>query len=339
MKKTVTKVVTIIITTSIFVLALITAKVLLQPKTHDGILQAKCLYDQPEDSLDVVFLGSSHVHCDINTALLWKEYGIASYDYSAAEQPLWITYYYIKELLKTQSPRVLVLDTYAPVRYKDDYQYRWLNDNLCGVKMSYYKFNMLEAACEKDEWKNYFPSFANYHTRFRELGMKDIEALLETSAKRASFKGFTPYYSTAVQERPENIVASGDGITPKSEEYLRKIIKLCLEENIELVLIATPYCYSSEDLRGFEDISELAEEGGIAFVDFNRCIDEMSIDYATDFYDWSHLNFDGSCKFTSYLADTVLKNYDIPDHRKDSKWSSWDEHVLLIESGIAYDPE
>ena len=96
---------------------------ILQIKSDHGINQNRGLYFQSEDSIDAVFLGTSHIHCNVNTALLWEEYGIAAYDYSGAEQPLWMTYYYLKEFYKYQDPKVVVLDLYAPARFKEDYQY------------------------------------------------------------------------------------------------------------------------------------------------------------------------------------------------------------------------
>ena len=86
---------------------------LLCVKSQDGIDQARAFYHQPENSIDVVFLGSSHIHCNINTAYLWTEYGIAAYDYSAAEQPLWMTYYWLREFCKTQKPKLVVVDVFG----------------------------------------------------------------------------------------------------------------------------------------------------------------------------------------------------------------------------------
>ena len=57
---------------------------ILQIKSDHGINQNRGLYFQSEDSIDAVFLGTSHIHCNVNTALLWEEYGIAAYDYSGA---------------------------------------------------------------------------------------------------------------------------------------------------------------------------------------------------------------------------------------------------------------
>jgi hypothetical protein len=72
-------------------ISLTAAEKILNFKTTHGIAQSRAMYAQPEKTIDVAFIGSSHVHCDINTALLWERYGIAGYDYSAGEQPLWIT--------------------------------------------------------------------------------------------------------------------------------------------------------------------------------------------------------------------------------------------------------
>ncbi len=66
-----------------------------------------------EDSLDILVLGSSHAYVDINPAVLWSEYGIAAYDLCGSNQPMWNTYYYLKEALKTQTPKVVVLEAYC----------------------------------------------------------------------------------------------------------------------------------------------------------------------------------------------------------------------------------
>ena len=58
-------------------------------KSPHGVDQTRYLYVQPKNKIDVLFLGSSHVHCNVNTQLLWDEYGMAAYLMTGAEQPLW----------------------------------------------------------------------------------------------------------------------------------------------------------------------------------------------------------------------------------------------------------
>lgn len=296
-------------------------------KTEHGIMQARAMYDQPKDSIDVVFMGSSHIHCDINTAMLWEQYGMAAYDYSAAEQPLWTTYYYLKEICKYQKPKLIVLDLYSPARFKDDYQYEWLNDNLMGVRFGINKLQMLYVSCEPQYYADYFPSISRYHSRFLSYDSKDKEYLFSKKEERAVFKGYTPYFIEDPQLEPELSQPYSGGITIKSEQYLKKIIEFVKQNDIELFLIVSPYITTDEDELVYNRVHEIAGNYGLEFNSTNYLYDEMELDFEKDFNDESHLNYIGSCKFTEYLGNEIKKKYDIPDRRGLEKWKSWDLHV------------
>ncbi len=302
-------------------------------KSSNGIIQARAMYYQPRNTIDVVMLGSSHIHCDINTAMLWKDYGIAAYDYSAAEQPLWETYYYLKEICKYQDPKVVVLDLYSPARFKDDYQYYWLNDNLSGMRFSLNKLEMLSASSEPELFERYFPSFVTYHSRYSDLSIEDVNAMLHMD-RLATFKGYTPYMGVDVQEEPDLEEENSGGITLKSEIYLSKIIDYTRENNINLFLIVTPYITNDDDEMVYNRIREIAEEKDIDFNSTNYDYDMMGIDFKEDFCDDSHLNYRGSCKFTEYLADELLSLYDIPDRRGCEGYDSWDISAQIVDDYV-----
>ena len=69
-------------------------------------------YDVKKDSLDVLFLGSSHLYYGVQPNVLWREYGIAAYDMGSAEQTVASSYFLLKEALAYQKPEVVVLETY-----------------------------------------------------------------------------------------------------------------------------------------------------------------------------------------------------------------------------------
>lgn len=322
------KYVTVIFFIVLTIISLQCVDKLLCVKTAHGIQQARDMYIQPKNSIDVVFMGSSHIHCDVNTAVLWEDYGIAAYDYSAAEQPLWITYYYLEEICKYQTPELVVLDLYSPARFKDDYQYKWLRDNLLGVRFSINKLKMLYASCEPEYYFDYFPNFAAYHYRYPTSA--DIEYLFASKEDRASFKGYTPYYIESPQSEPELVEDRSGGITIKSEQYLQKIIEFTQDKDIELYLIVSPYITTSDDELVYNRVKEIAGNYGLEFNSTNYSYDEMDLDFDTDFNDDSHLNYRGSCKYTKYLGAKIKENYDIPDRRGLEKWESWDRHVKEI---------
>lgn len=307
---------------------------LLSIKTAHGICQARDMYAQPADTVDVVFLGSSHIHCDVNTALLWRDYGIAAYDYSAAEQPLWITYYYLQEICRYQKPKLVVLDLYGPARFKDDYQYTWLTENLNGFRFSINKMNMLRASCEPAKFFEYFPSLVTYHMRYTEVSKEDWEYLFSSQNDRAAFKGFTPYFKKTPQIEPTLGDDHQGGLTNKSRDYLNKIIQYCDDNGIDLFLTVTPYITTYQDELVYNQVHDIANSYGIKFDSTNYSYSIMDIDFENDFYDESHLNYYGSCKFTKYIADSIKNAYDIPDRRGQLEWESWDRNVGWINKEV-----
>ena len=306
----------------------------LRVKSGHGINQLEGLYWQPEHSIDVMRMGSSHIHCNVNTALLWEEDGIAAYDYSGAQQPLWMTYYYLKELYKYQTPQVIVLDLYSPARYKEDYQYDWISENILGMRFSVNKLGMMAASVEKSRFFQYFPSFSIYHSRYDDLERDDFNNFFWNSREKEDFKGYTPYWQRTPQTKPEISETEKGGLTEKSEKYLRRIISYTKKKGSKLVLMAAPYVLTAEDKLTYNQIEEIAEAEGITFVDFNEYYDEMGLDFTRDFNDDSHLNYWGGCKFSDYLGEFLTARFEVTDRRGQEGYESWDDHVMLIAEEV-----
>ncbi|MCR5789282.1 MAG: hypothetical protein K6G83_05265 [Lachnospiraceae bacterium] len=302
----------------------------LRVRTMHGSSQAEALYYQPKDTIDVVMLGSSHVHCDINTGLLFQEYGIAAYDYSAAEQPLWCTYYYLKEICKTQKPKLIVLELYSPARFKDDHQYGWLNENLCGMRFSLNKLQMLFDSCERERLSEFFPSFFVYHSRYSELTRGDMLYPLTIAKEKRAFKGFTPFFGQSVQERPPVNKEEKGGLTAKSELYLEKIIEYTKENEIPLFLLVSPYIMTWEDQMTYNRIEEIAAANELFYRNANDDYDMMALDFSSDFNEESHLNYQGACKYSRYLGYMLKLLYELPDRRTEPGYESWAEDYERI---------
>ncbi|MCR4922705.1 MAG: hypothetical protein K5931_01720 [Lachnospiraceae bacterium] len=314
----------------IFVIIMYFTDRVLAYKNMHGTWQARAMYMQPRETIDVVMLGSSHIHCDINTALLWRDYGIASYDYSAAEQPLWITYYYLREFCKYQSPKLVVLDLYAPARYEDNFNKIWLMDNISGVRLSLNKIQMMLDTCTWEEFDRHLFSFFGYHSRYDELTKEDFDYMIP-SVHEADFKGYTPFYNVMEDMAPHFGEVEKGNLAPKSEIYLRKIVEYTKENDIKLFLVVNPYPATAEENKIYKRIEELALELEVPFKNANEDSELMGLDFNKDYNDKSHLNYSGSCKYSAYLGSFIKSNYDIPDKRGNPDYVSWDNNVKLIE--------
>ena len=133
---------------------------ILRFKSPDGIDQMHAFYENEENTVDVLFLGSSHMYTNVNTGMLWSDYGIAAYDLGGADQPFWNTYYFMTEALKTQKPKVIVAEIYSATVQKTHFQGVWTIENLFGMN---FNPNFIESAKESiaEDWhSDYINRFA-----------------------------------------------------------------------------------------------------------------------------------------------------------------------------------
>ena len=338
------KIIATILSIVVLAVALWGADFVLKDRTDHGVKQCLAMYEQPKDSVDVVMLGSSHVHYGVNTAKLWEEYGISAFDFSSAEQPLWISYYYLKEMCKTQKPKVVVLDFFTPAAFQDEYKYKYthLAESMNGFKFGVNKLKMMWASFdgEKENWNKYFPGFFGYHDRYDALKDEDIEDL---KYDYENFKGYTPYFQMNPVSTPS--INPGEVLAPsdKSIEYLQKIVDYTKANGIELYLTIVPYHVNveqvmdqtqAEDLRYNWLVQYVAQqnEAGNTHVYFDYTMQhywDIGIDFESgqDTYDGSHLNYYGATKFAHYLGAQLRNLYGeevLPDHRGDEYYKSWD---------------
>ena len=297
-------------------------------KQEDGIVPMELFYEQEPGSIDVMFYGSSHTYSDINPAVLWDQEGISSYDLAGSLQPLWNTYYYMKESLKYQTPKVMVVELVRAIESRDYIEEARTVTNTFGMKFSKDKMEAIRVSTP-DNLIPYVLGYPVYHSRYTELSRADFAAYRGDPHGKAS-KGYYPLYVTKSYDSMADMsgVTESSDLAPKSEGYLRKIIAMAKEEDIPLVFMISPYqgIIESEQMI-FNRCGEIAAEEGIPFLDFNRMYDELGLDPQTDMAEASHLNYRGTGKLSRYLAEWLASNYDLADHRGDETYASWEENA------------
>lgn len=262
-------------------------------KYYDGPSQVAAFYQQPENTVDVLNMGSSRIFMNVNPAVLWETYGIASFDLCAGAQPLWNTYYFLEEALKTQSPRVIVLDTYFAC-LAEEYSNEVPRDikSLFPLKLSLTKLRALQASIPTERLGPMGMEFFQYHGRYQELDRNDftntqVEYLFapDNPDILSSWKGYVCNFALTPFEKRTDKVAKTECVElyPKVEEYLRKIIELAQSKNIDVLLVQAPFPDNQHDCPEImNSVARLAAEYGVPFVDFDAsCRDQM--DYSTDF--------------------------------------------------------
>lgn len=231
--------------TIIFVLLFLYIQELLRDKWAEGeynvSTKVKGFYAEEENTLDVVFVGSSQMYADMAPAVLFHEYGITSYDFCANEQPMWISYYYIKEALKHQNPKVIVLDVFTV--YGEDYEDEGVTHiNLDDLPLSLNKLAAIrDSVPEGLRYSYYFP-LAKYHNTWTDF--YEGKAELAFYHEKDPYKGYSPFVFAADYEAGAKAEVvnqtEAEPIPDRAKTWLLKIIALCEEEEVPLVLIKTP---------------------------------------------------------------------------------------------------
>lgn len=311
-------------------------------KRSDGIYQMMKFYDEAPNSLDVIFLGSSHMFVNANTSVLWDEYGIASYDLGGSVQPYWNTYHYLVEAFKYQNPKVVVFDVFTAADVDEEYfSYENVIKNTYGLRFSANKIDAIKASVKEGDRDCYYYEYPTFHRRYLEdIDKKDfIFDFDDDYYMQNCWKGETLMYGANSMPRPEDSVIYNDTIgtlTEKNEKYLRKIIDLCKEKETPLVLVLNPYYVLEYQMPFFNRVKAIAEETGTEYVNFNLMYDEIGVDFDNDFIDACHMKYSGSAKFTRFLAENVLSDYEIIDKRGNKEYKSYDEMVDMYKKVTSY---
>ena len=259
------------------------------------------LMAEPSDTVDVVILGDSESFTFISPMHLWKNSGIASYIGGQSGQRIMETYYGLKRILKSQSPKLLILETNTMF-------------NCVGF--------MSEINCIAHEVGYYYFPVLKYHSMWKNMveEVPDIPAHYNGFEIRSDIDPYTGGEYMHETEQTEEMSGFVD-------YYMDGIMRLCDEHDIEILLVTAPsplnHTYEKHNA-----LVEYADENDLPYIDLNMMNDELGIDWQTDTLDkGDHLNMNGVLKTSAYLEQYLNENYELEDHRGEEDYREWDERA------------
>lgn len=293
---------------------LIPLTAIVTPKQHDfGSVWGHYL-QEPEDSLDVMFFGSSIVYCDVVPAVYWRASGLTSFVNAGPEQTMPITLEYVRESLKTQSPDVIFVECTGAAFP------RYLNHTKTNIGQMPWGLPRLRATFTAAEPKLIggllFPLLF-YHDRWTELSEDDFRPC-----------GTDPLagYTWLSEYREGDLTCTPLTVDPedwkRNTDALEKICALCRREGIELVLFRAPVKRLSD--ADWEALcSQFSGREGVRLLDCVEHLPEIGA-VPTDCYDTMHYNGAGAEKYSAFLGRWTLENLSVTAARSrdDALWQS-----------------
>ncbi|NLJ41841.1 MAG: SGNH/GDSL hydrolase family protein [Clostridiales bacterium] len=301
---------------------------LLMPKYVSAIVEGSLIeeYYREETSHDVIFVGDCEVYENISPIALWDNYGITSFIRGGAQQLIWQSYYLLEETFKYEKPEVAVFNILA-MQYDEPQSEAYNRLNLDGMRMSKEKIKSINASMMEDEHlAEYLFPLLRYHSRWNELSWEDFKYIFNKD--KISHNGY--YMRVDIQPvktipKPKKLPSYEFG--EKAWEYLNRMVELCKENDVQLVLIKAPSIYPHWYDEWDAQIKEYSEEHDLLYINLLQKADEVGIDYNTDTYNGGlHLNISGAEKVAVYLGNILKETYGLKDHRDEPELSSvWQE--------------
>ena len=309
----------------------------------------RSFYKMKKDTVDVLFLGSSTAVNAFIPQEIYNEYGIRSYNLGSEQQSLFLSYYWLKEALRTQSPSVVVLDTRFIYNVHPDYP---INTSegltrkcLDPMHWSSVKMEAVHEICRLDPEQSelsYYLTNLRFHSRWTDIDisdfdMSDLDAPLKGYGPiivlgKDTYKPYVPQNTGAWMEYPERMM-----------EYLQKITDLCKAEGIDLMLVSLPGNEMDEAADNVH--TAFARENGIRY--YNLCSKAYfeEIDAEPPGEDIvGHANVQGAVKISRFIGRLLRNVYHVQaaeDEQYESTREFYDEvkksaDLLMIKDPVRY---
>ncbi len=322
----------IIIFAVVFIIISYLLTQILTPKFTTGKYRATTtvanFYEEPKNTLDVLYFGTSAVAHGISPLKVWDEFGIASYSLATEHQPPIMSYYLLKESLRFQEPKVIFLECnefFIDIDY--DNRVHFLRKVLDYMPLSKIKIQAVSEIVRNSENQTFLKHFyplITYHDRWEYLQKKDFQKV----TTKNSLKGVDVCYEIFPCELPADFMQPGENDKIELDEtgmsYLERIVQLCKTQNINLVLIAMPRKLWTNSKS--EAIYKVANEFDLTFIDYNLVENSSKIGFDSnkDFYDdGGHLNAYGAEKISMSIGAFLMKKFEITDRRNDPNYIKW----------------
>lgn len=331
---------------------------------------ARCMmheFYENRENIDRLYLGSSHVFCDIDPVILDGINMENNFNLATSMQQLNTSYF----LLREADGRNEIDRVYLDLAYQctsagpgNLHDYKWIPKSwfvqdqmrpslnklaymldLSGPEYYYITFLPFMRYREKlfdwehvagtvkgkqtEEWKNYEYTYTTPEGEtVRKRGGKGFRIYYGTLEHGNFYAG---YRETGIEENP---------MTLESMEYLEKIVAYCRERDIELTWISSPTSdFELVHKGGYDNyirqVRELAESYGVPYYDFNLCRREyLDLGQGRYWFDMGHMNRDGAEVYSQFLGSFLKAQETGEDTYGDCFYDSYEEKLESLPEEI-----
>ena len=290
---------------AVFVLLLALSSRFFEPKNNikeQGIenVKANGILGEESNTIEVLVIGDSEAYSSISPMQIYQDKGYTTYVCATSAQFLFESNNYLNKTLKSQKPKVVILETNCIFR-----------EFSLGNKIAF-------------SIANYISVF-KYHDLWKKLNINNFTKKIDYTYTD-DYKGFY-LNKEIVPSKKTNHMKYTDQVKkiPKTNlTVLNDIIKTCNNNDIKLLLLSTPSTVNW-NYKKHNAIKEYALENSIEYIDLN--LKNLKINWYEDTRDaGDHMNYNGAMKVTNYVS-TYLEQLNILNDYRGGKLTKWDHSL------------
>lgn len=321
----------------------------------EDIYRRCMLYEaEPENSIDVLYFGTSEIYAGVFPTCMYEETGITGVNMAVTSRSAVTSYYQLEYTLKHQQPKVVCYDfasLFDPVLPADDETiYRKMVDTIPDWNIKLKLIKDIKKLDDTQSVLSYLFPLLRYHSIWNELTDENFQndKLVINPVYQEYAQGCllfnTEYHDLGIgdeiypelweQEEQCNVEISDISVV-----YCDKFIEMCNERGIKVVAIIPPRIIDASKKVAREDtMNEYLESRGVAIADYNtyEAVTRVGLTLKDDFWDSGHLNYKGAVKISRDLAHYLKDNYQLDDHRGEEMYKKWDEYWDRFITGYGY---
>ena len=290
---------------------------LLMKKYQVGVIEGSFTEEYYKEKVphDVLIFGDCDAYENFSPIKMYEEYGISSYIRGSGQQYIWQSYYLLKDALRTETPKVVVVSIHNMQNESPKRDEAYNRMTLDGMRWSKDKVDAINASMRPEEtFLSYVFPILRYHYRWNELNKNDFKHVF--SKDKVSHNGY--YMRCDVDPQgilPKPMPRISYKFDDYSMYYLDQIRLLCEEKGITLLLVRAPIEYGWFK-QWDKNVEEYAAKYGLTYINFNDYRKDMDIDMTKDTYDkGQHLNIYGAEKLSVFFGKYLMDNYALTDYR------------------------
>lgn len=296
-----------------------------RPMDDDDASNWTYFYDEMENTIDIVAMGSSAMYRFWIPPEIYEQKGYTSAMLATPGQDIHLVPYFMEEAMKTQNVKLFVIEMRNIVSYgaydrknvdiseRIDYN-RVLATT--AMKPSWTRVKMLHNIKKNDglqEWMEWQFPILKYHETAMNMTKEEMEERKALEERKVEYRYARQIGVVTPQDLPDYEDQVPCTLTDDEKNSIDAIVAMGDKLGVPVLMISTPYSPKNKEKAGMQNaMAAYIKEMGYPYLDMTRMDEELDLNYSLDFYDDNHTNINGARKVNSYLADYIEEHYDLP---------------------------